>query len=170
MAVHIEATSKQSTRILTWNANGLLSRKAELTTLLQTEDIDIALISETHLTLRLKADIRGYNCYPCNHPSGSSHGGSAETHLTLQLKADIRGYNCYPCNHPSGSSHGGSAVYIKKNLQHHEYQMYCTLKMQAAVITVQLHNGFEAQICNLLPSMPWNLICQVYGIFQHPGW
>ena len=39
--------------------------------------IDIALISETHLTERHFAEIRDYKLYTCNHPSGSSHGGSA---------------------------------------------------------------------------------------------
>lgn len=36
--------------IATWNANGILQRRHELEVFLQTEKIDICLLSETHLT------------------------------------------------------------------------------------------------------------------------
>lgn len=67
----------QNVRIITWNANGILSRKSELTTLLRAENIDIALVTETHLTSRSNAEIKGYNMYLCHHPSGTARGGSA---------------------------------------------------------------------------------------------
>lgn len=101
--------SSRTTRILTWNANGLLYRKAELLNFLVTENIDIALISETHLNSRLNAEIRNYRLYTCHHPSGASHGGAA--------------------------------VYVKTNLQHHEFSSYSTPAIQAAVITVRHHCG-----------------------------
>ena len=47
----------QTTRIVAWNANGLLKRKSELESLLKADDVDIALITETHLTSRSKAEI-----------------------------------------------------------------------------------------------------------------
>ncbi len=67
MASNSSTISSRTTRILMWNANGLLYRKAELTNFLQTEDIDIALILETHLNSRLNAEIRNYRLYTCHH-------------------------------------------------------------------------------------------------------
>lgn len=69
--------NRQTTRILAWNANGLLKRRSELKQFLLSEDIDIALISETHLTSRSSAEIHNYKMYTCNHPSDAAHGGSA---------------------------------------------------------------------------------------------
>lgn len=79
----------QTTCIMAWNANGLLARKLELTEFLKTEKVEIALISETHLTSRNKADIRGYDFYQCNHPSGASHGGSA-----IYVRNTLRHHAC----------------------------------------------------------------------------
>lgn len=70
-------TPHQTSHILTWNANGILSRTAKLTQFLHFEDISIAMISETHLTDRSYTKIRGYNLYTCNHPNGVSNRGSA---------------------------------------------------------------------------------------------
>lgn len=69
--------TRQTTKILTWNANGLLARKMELTQFMNTGKIDIALISETHLTSRSYAEIRNYKLYTCNHPDDAAHGGAA---------------------------------------------------------------------------------------------
>lgn len=78
MANPTQATpSRQTTKILTWNINGLLARKTELTQFLNSEKIDIALISESHLTSRSFAEIRGYKLYMCNHPNDAAHGGAA---------------------------------------------------------------------------------------------
>lgn len=133
-----KTSSNQSTRILAWNANGLLARKSELSNLLRMEDIDIALISETHLTSRLKADIQGYALYPCHHPSGSSHGGSA--------------------------------VYIRKNLRHHEFRAYSTPKIQAAVVTVRLHNGTDAQVASIYCPPRHQITTEEYKtFFNHLG-
>ena len=41
-------------RIMEWNANGLLKHKDELQTILNIENIDVCLISETHFTTQLK--------------------------------------------------------------------------------------------------------------------
>lgn len=110
----------QTTRILAWNANGLLSRKNELASLLKSEDVDIALI--------------------------------AETHLTASSNAEIRDYKLYTCHHPSGSSHGGTAIYIKKNLQHHEAEAYCTDAVQATIITARLHCGTDVNVAAISPN------------------
>lgn len=67
----------QTSTILTWNANGLLARKQELTHFLYSQRVDIALISETHLTSHNGAEICNYCLYTCNHPSGAGQGGAA---------------------------------------------------------------------------------------------
>lgn len=77
MSITSQNRFSQKTRILAWNVNGLLVRKRELEAFLTTEHIDVALISETHLTSRQRAPIRNYEFYQCNHPSGASHGGTA---------------------------------------------------------------------------------------------
>lgn len=51
------------TEIIAWNANGIKTRHAELQHLLDTEDITVALISETHLSEKDKFAIASYNIY-----------------------------------------------------------------------------------------------------------
>lgn len=88
--------SHQTTRILAWNANGLLKRKTKLEMFLKTEQIDIALISETHLTSRLRADIYGYKLYTCHHPSGNSHGGTA-----IYIRSSLQHYEVQSYSKPT---------------------------------------------------------------------
>ncbi|KAE9545781.1 hypothetical protein AGLY_001324 [Aphis glycines] len=60
-----QATSKitNSLIVLLWNSNGILNHINELTARLHDERIDIALISESHLTDRARINISGYtNC------------------------------------------------------------------------------------------------------------
>lgn len=64
-------------RLLTWNANGLVRRQNELEVLLNSEQIDIALTSETHFTTWSLARIRGYQMHSCPHPSNRCRGGVA---------------------------------------------------------------------------------------------
>lgn len=66
-----------SLRIVTWNANGLKGRLGELEIFLNDQQVDIALISETHLTTRDCLRLRGYSTYHTPHPDGGAHGGSA---------------------------------------------------------------------------------------------
>src|SRR6266576_2058825 len=64
-------------RIMTWNANGLRQRCRELEVFLHDNHIDIALISETHLTDKDHCKIPGYQAYWTTHPSGAARGGTA---------------------------------------------------------------------------------------------
>lgn len=64
-------------RIVTWNANGLNQRAQELETFLHTNNIDIALISETHFSNKSYIKITGFNSYWTTHPSERARGGSA---------------------------------------------------------------------------------------------
>lgn len=66
----------QSIRIATWNANGLMQYLAELEIFLNTEKIDVCLISESHFTRTSYARIRGYVSYHALHPAERARGGS----------------------------------------------------------------------------------------------
>lgn len=64
-------------RIAAWNANGLLNRKNELHVFLETQKIDVCLVSETHLTNQSYFKLRGYKTYHTIHPRNQARGGSA---------------------------------------------------------------------------------------------
>jgi len=64
-------------RIMTWNANGLLDHKNELEAILETEKIDICLISETHFTNESYISFKNYSTYHTTHPTNRARGGSA---------------------------------------------------------------------------------------------
>lgn len=64
-------------RITTWNANGIQNRKQELEIFLNTQNIDVCLISETHLTKQSYLKLRGYKVYHTIHPDNQAKGGSA---------------------------------------------------------------------------------------------
>ena len=63
--------------ILLWNANGILNNTNELQISLIENQVDIAMISETHLTNNSAFKIFGYNILRADHPDGTAHGGSA---------------------------------------------------------------------------------------------
>lgn len=77
----------QTLRIVTWNANGLLQHIPELEIFLNTQNIDICLISESHFTKLSHARIRGYKFYRANHPAEKARGGSA-----IFIKENIKHY------------------------------------------------------------------------------
>ena len=68
---------KKITRIVTWNAKGLLNRIHELEIFLGNEEIDVCLLSETHFTKLSYVKIKGYNAYHAIHPLDKSRGGSS---------------------------------------------------------------------------------------------
>jgi hypothetical protein len=70
------ATGHSLTALL-WNANGIKQHANELEILLNDKRIDIALISETHLTSRTRLNIQGYRIFRCDHPDDTGHGGAA---------------------------------------------------------------------------------------------
>lgn len=63
-------------RICLWNANGISKRKNELKTFLDDNNIDIMLLSETHLTNKNNFYLTGYIFHATNHPDGKAHGGT----------------------------------------------------------------------------------------------
>ncbi|KAL4096692.1 hypothetical protein QTP88_021597 [Uroleucon formosanum] len=72
------AANKLSTlTILLWNANGISNNTNELQITLKENNVDIALITESHLTSNSKFKIYGYDCLQANHPDDSAHAGAA---------------------------------------------------------------------------------------------
>jgi len=63
--------------ILLWNANGILNNINELQLSLIENQVDIAMISETHLTNKSTLKMYGYNILRADHPDGTAHGGAA---------------------------------------------------------------------------------------------
>lgn len=74
-------------KIATWNANGILQHVRELDLFLTNEEIDICLISETHLTEKQTIKILGYSFYHTPHPADTARGGSA-----ILIKSNIQHY------------------------------------------------------------------------------
>lgn len=74
-------------KIVTWNANGLMQHIEELLVFLNTEKIDICLITESHLTRSSNLNISGYCCYHAIHPADRARGGSS-----LLVKDSIKHY------------------------------------------------------------------------------
>lgn len=82
-------------RILTWNANGLNQRIREIEVFLSTNNIDIALISETHFSDKNYIKIRGYKVYWTTHPSDRARGGTA-----VIIKQNIYHFQQEEVRHP----------------------------------------------------------------------
>lgn len=76
-ATNNQSTNSRNLHILQWNVNDIIRRKSELLNFLELENIDIALIAETHLTPTNQIKSHGYNIYSCHHPDSRSNGGSA---------------------------------------------------------------------------------------------
>jgi exonuclease III len=64
-------------RIAVWNANGLSRRTKEINIFLTTNNIDVLLVSETHVTDRSHINIPHYAIYHTPHPDTKAHGGTA---------------------------------------------------------------------------------------------
>ena len=62
---------------MAWNANGIIRHKNELEAVLNTNKIDIWLVSETHITNQMLATFTNYNLYCSNHHLNNARGGSA---------------------------------------------------------------------------------------------
>lgn len=68
--------NKLNLKVLTWNANGKTHHKLELQAILTEHNIDIAMISESHLTPTKNIKILGYKACQSNHLDNSVHVGS----------------------------------------------------------------------------------------------
>lgn len=61
-------------KIAIWNANGLLQRLQELKVFINTNKVNVLLISEIHFTVKSFIKIPFYNVYSTKHPSGRGYG------------------------------------------------------------------------------------------------
>jgi exonuclease III len=64
-------------KIAVWNANGLCQRAQEIRLFLQTNSIDVLLVSETHVSERSHITISRNAIYHIPHPDTKAHGGTA---------------------------------------------------------------------------------------------
>jgi exonuclease III len=77
----------KSLLILTWNPNGLTNHKNEISAILQTYGIDIALISETHFTNPSNFNLPGYKTLKTNQPYITAHAGT-----TIRVRSSLLFY------------------------------------------------------------------------------
>ena len=77
----------QKLTIMAWNANGLIHKCNELQAVLEINNIDICLISETHSTRETICKIKGYKFYHTHHPNNCAKGGSG-----IFIKQNIQHY------------------------------------------------------------------------------
>jgi len=63
-------------KICSWNANGVCQHKLEVINFLKQNNVDVMLLSETHLTNKHFFMIPDYTFYKTNHPDGKAHGGT----------------------------------------------------------------------------------------------
>ena len=66
-----------SLHIATWNINGLAPNKCELEAFINSNKLDVCLISESHTTSRSRICIPGFSVYHTCHPDGGAHAGTA---------------------------------------------------------------------------------------------
>ena len=80
-------------RISFWNANGIRQHKNEIEYFVKSHDVDVMLISETHLTSRSAFKINGYAFYDTKDPRDRACGGSGiliKTRIKHYLMCDLR--------------------------------------------------------------------------------
>lgn len=81
----MSTNNAQPLTIFLWNANGITQHLNELQLVLNEKKVQIALITETHLTKASSLKIFGYDMVRADHPDGTAHGGAA---LLISNKID----------------------------------------------------------------------------------
>jgi exonuclease III len=105
----------------------LCQHAQEIKLFIQTFNLDILLVSETHFTNRSYITIPNYNIYYSNHPDEIAHGG-----------------------------HGGTAVIIKQNIKHY-VRAECTHEnIQATSIVTEDNTGKTTVSVKYCPSKRHN--------------
>lgn len=67
----------KSLTLLNWNANGIIAKRSAFIHFLNTHDVDIACVTETHLPQSKNFKIPGYICHRKDRPSRTAAGGVA---------------------------------------------------------------------------------------------
>lgn len=68
---------KNKLKISVWNANGLVNHGLELKSFIVNQNLDVMLISETHMTNKSFIKVPDFNIYHTQHPNGTARGGTA---------------------------------------------------------------------------------------------
>lgn len=69
--------SRNKLKIVTWNANGILAKLPTFEVLLNSQDVDICLLTETHLTNNNYLVLKNYKVYNAFCPGNTARGGSS---------------------------------------------------------------------------------------------
>jgi exonuclease III len=72
-----------------WNASGLCQNAQEVRLFIQSLDLDILFVSETHFTERNHMTIPNYKIHHTAHPDATAHGGKAVI-IRQNLKHHVR--------------------------------------------------------------------------------
>lgn len=80
---------------MAWNCNGLLNHQNELQVVLDIENIDLCLVSETHFNKQSHITFNGYKVYHALHPDNKGRGGSA-----VIVKENIKHHEVSICEEP----------------------------------------------------------------------
>lgn len=101
-------------KLLNWNANGIKMQQTVFTSFLVRHSIDIACVSETHLT-----------------------------HFD---KIKIVGYNTYRTDREARFASGGVAIFVKRNIIHHECQKINTINLETVGVKIKISDGSTVNI------------------------
>jgi hypothetical protein len=127
-----------SLSLLLWNANGILRHRNELEFVLHDRRIDVALISETHLSPNINFYMRGYQVYRCDHPDGTSHAGAA-----VLVKSSLM-HHALPTS-PKDYMQAASVVISLQNFDVSVASVYCPPRHR---ITYQQFGTFFSNLGN----------------------
>lgn len=108
-----------SISVLLWNINGILNRLQELEFALHERRIDVALITETHLTSQSFLRLNGYSVYRADNPTDRPHGGA----LVL-VKSSLAQYPT-ATEPPTNYLQGASAAIVFQNFDIVMAAVYC---------------------------------------------
>ena len=156
-------------KVCAWNSNGVCQHKLEITHFLAQHNIDVLLLSETHLTNKNYFAIPGYMFYKTNHPDGKAHGGTGVLvrkrlkHYFLSSYAQNHLQATSVCIHCAENDLVLSAVYFPPRFTLNEHQFldfFNTLgsKFLAAGDYNSKHTFWGSRLCNPKGRKLYNLI------------
>ena len=64
-------------QLAVWNANGMCQHTQEINLFLRSHNLDVLLVSETHVTAKSHINVPHYAIYHTPHPDNKTHGGTA---------------------------------------------------------------------------------------------
>lgn len=100
MMLKSNLVTQNSLVIMLWNANGIVQKKNEFEIFLHVNVVDVAIITETHLTYSKSFKIPGYKIYTTEHPDGTAHGGRYDYNRKFlpAIRTSVIPYKCFSDN------------------------------------------------------------------------